>query len=229
MGLRNLGHLSLRNYSVPPLSPRVRLILPFALAGAFFLICFFLLTPDRLMILGGLMVAYYIPPSGKESLIPLGIVLGIPWWLMAFTLAYLDVVTSLFMILNLDRAQRLPYLGPWISKSLASGHEFMEQRPWLARWRVPGVAFFVMLPLQGTGGVGATIVGIMAGLSPAEILLAVGIGATVECLVFALGSELIIRLLMTNLVAGIAVVVAILLAALLYFIVSRYWKRGAAV
>ena len=86
-----------------------------------------------------------------------------------------------------------------------------------------------MLPLQGTGGVGATIVGIMAGLSPAEILLAVGIGATVECLVFALGSELIIRLLMTNLVAGIAVVVAILLAVLLYYIVSRYWKRGAAV
>jgi uncharacterized membrane protein len=229
MGIRNLGHHSLRDYSVPPLSPRARLLLPFALAGAFFLTCFFLLTPDRVMILGGLMVAYYIPPSGKESLIPLGIVLGIPWWLMAFTLAYLDVVTSLFMILNLDRAQRLPYLGPWISKSLASGHEFMEQRPWLARWRVPGVAFFVMLPLQGTGGVGATIVGIMAGLSPAEILLAVGIGATVECLVFALGSELIIRLLMTNLVAGIAVVVAILLAALLYFIVSRYWKRGAAV
>jgi len=229
MGLGNLGHLSLRNHSIPSLSPRVRLILPFFLALVLFLSCFFILTPDRVMILGGLMVAYYIPPSGKESLIPLGIVLGIPWWLMAFTLAYLDVITSLFMILNLDRAQRLPYLGPWISRSLASGHEFMEQRPWLAKWRVPGVAFFVMLPLQGTGGVGATIVGIMAGLSPAEILLAVAIGATVECLVFALGSELIIRLLMTNLVAGIAVVIGILLAALLYFLMSKYRRKRAQV
>jgi uncharacterized membrane protein len=229
MGLGNLGHLSLGNHPVPPLSPRVRLILPVFLGSALFFFSFLLIPASHAMILGGLMVAYYIPPSGKESLIPLGIVLGIPWWLMAFTLAYLDVVTSLFMILNLDRAQRLPYLGPWISRSLASGHEFMEQRPWLARWRVPGVAFFVMLPLQGTGGVGATIVGIMAGLSPAEILLAVGIGATVECLVFALGSELIIRLLMTNLVAGIAVVVAIFLIVLISFLVSRYRNRRVQV
>jgi Ca2+/Na+ antiporter len=69
----------------------------------------------------------------------------------------------------------------------------------------------------------------MAGLSPAEILLAVAIGATVECLVFALGSELIIRLLMTNLALGIAVVVAIFLVVLLYFIVSRYRKGRAQV
>ena len=225
MGLRNLDLVALWNHPVPPLSSRARLVLPVFLGSALFFLSFLILPASLAVILGGLMVAYYIPPSGKESLIPLGIVLGIPWWLMAFTLAYLDVVTSLFMILNLDRAQRLPYLGPWISRSLASGHEFMEQRPWLARWRVPGVAFFVMLPLQGTGGVGATIVGIMAGLSPAEILLAVGIGATVECLVFALGSELIIRLLATNTMLGIAIIGAIVLVAILYFTVSRYRNR----
>jgi uncharacterized membrane protein len=201
-------------------------LLPVFLGSALFFFSFLLIPAERAMVLGGLMIAYYIPPSGKESLIPLGIALGIPWWLMAFALAYLDVVTSLFMILNLDRAERFPYLGPWITRSLASGREFMEQRPWLARWRVPGVALFVMLPLQGTGGVGATIVGIMAGLSSAEILLAVGIGATVECLIFALGSEIIIRLLMTNFTLGLSVIVTILLAALLYFLVSRYRKRN---
>ncbi|NYT07953.1 MAG: small multi-drug export protein [Methanomicrobiales archaeon] len=227
MGLRNLNHFSLRNHPVPPLSPRARLVLPVFLGSALFFFSFLILPASLAMVLGGLMIAYYIPPSGKESLIPLGIALGIPWWLMAFTLAYLDVVTSLFMILNLDRAERFPYLGPWITRSLAAGREFMVQRPWLARWRVPGVALFVMLPLQGTGGVGATIVGIMAGLSPAEILLAVGIGATIECLVFALGSEIIIRLLATNTTLGLAVVAAIVLAVLLYVFVSRYRNRKA--
>jgi uncharacterized membrane protein len=225
MGFRNLDHLRLRNHPVPPLSPRTRLVLPVFLGSALFFVSFLILPASLAMILGGLMIAYYIPPSGKESLIPLGIALGIPWWLMAFTLAYLDVVTSLFMILNLDRAERFPYLGPWITRSLASGREFMVKRPWLARWRVPGVALFVMLPLQGTGGVGATIVGIMAGLSPAEILLAVGIGATVECLVFALGSELIFRLLATNTTLGIAIVAVLVLAVVLYFLVSRFRKR----
>ncbi len=227
MGLRNLNHFLLRNHPVPPLSPRVRLILPVFLGSALFFSSFLILPASLALILGGLMIAYYIPPSGKESLIPLGIALGIPWWLMAFALAYLDVVTSLFMILNLDRAERLPYLGPWISRSLASGREFMERRPWLSRWRIPGVAFFVMLPLQGTGGVGATIVGMMAGLRPAEILLAVGIGATVECLIFALGSEFIIRLLETNTMLGIAVVVGIVLAVIVWYLISRNRSRKA--
>ena len=229
MGLGNLNHFSLRNHPVPPLSPRARLVLPVFLGSALFFCSFLILPASLAMVLGGLMIAYYIPPSGKESLIPLGIALGIPWWLMAFTLAYLDVVTSLFMILNLDRAERFPYLGPWITRSLAAGHEFMEHRPWLARWRVPGVALFVMLPLQGTGGVGATIVGIMAGLRPAEILLAVGIGATVECLAFALGSELIFRLLATNLMLGIALIVAIVLVVIISFLVSRYRRRQTPV
>ncbi|NYT08050.1 MAG: hypothetical protein GKC05_07350, partial [Methanomicrobiales archaeon] len=62
--------------------------------------------------------------------------------------------------------------------------------------------------------------GIMAGLSPVEILLAVGIGATIECLVFALGSEIIIRLLATNTTLGLAVAV--------YFLASRYTRRKAS-
>ncbi|MGB4235419.1 MAG: small multi-drug export protein [Methanoregulaceae archaeon] len=228
MGLPNLDRLRLRKYPVPPISPRIRFILPILLGFALFFCSLPLLPVNRAMILGGLMIAYYIPPSGKESLIPLGIAAGIPWWLMAFTLAYLDVITSLFMIWNLDRAERFPYLGPWITRSLVSGREFMEQRPWLARWRIPGVSVFVMLPLQGTGGVGATIVGIMAGLCPAQILLAVGIGATVESLAFALGSVLVLRLLVTNMVLGIAVAAGIVLVVILYFLVSGYRKRHEA-
>jgi len=210
-----------------PVSLAARLLLPFLLAFSFFLSSFLMVPAELSWILGGMMILYFIPPSGKESLIPLGIFLGVPWWLMVAALAMLDVLTGLFMILNFGLALRLPYLGPWISRFLASGDEFMRKRPWLARWRMLGVAFFVFLPFQGTGGVGATVVGMMMGLPPGEILLAIGIGGTAECLAFALGSELIYGLIMTNLYLGLAVGIAVVLIAVLTLLLIR--KRGSKV
>lgn len=207
-------------------STYIRLLSPPLLAVIFFILCLLALPPDRLLILGGLMLAYFIPPSGKESLIPIGIGLGIPWWLMALTLILLDVITALFMILNFTVMLRVPRLGPWMDKTTATGREFMDQRPWMARWRIPGVAFFVMLPLQGTGGVGATVVGFMAGLTPGEILVAVGIGSAIESLAFALGSELIWKLIMANLVLGLAVACAAISAMILIVALFRRQIRN---
>jgi hypothetical protein len=225
-GLMDLKSFPHKNQPPAPLSPAIRFLLPVFLAFTFFFGCFLIIPPDKTLILGGLMLAYYIPPSGKESLIPLGIALGIPWWLMACTLAYLDVVTALFMILNFDIVLRLPYVGPWVTKFLGSGTVFMAERPWLARWRILGVAFFVFLPFQGTGGVGATIVGMMTGLTSAEILLAVGIGASLECLLFAIGSELILRLILANFIVGVTVALLVILtAAAGMFMYIRYRDR----
>jgi hypothetical protein len=202
--------------------PVVRLLLPFLLAVTWFAGSFLVLTPDRALILGGLMIAYMIPPSGKESIIPLGIVLGIPWMLMAASVVVLDVVTGLFMILNLDIAFRIPFLGPWISRFLARGKEFLSARPWLTRWRVPGLAFFVLLPFQGTGGTGSPLVGWMMGLTAGEILLAIGIGASMESLFFALGYELVWRLLLTHLAPVLALLVILLLLIIAVLVIRFY-------
>ena len=204
-----------------PASLAPRLLLPVLFAFGFFLATFLLVPAEQAWILGGLMILYFVPPSGKESIIPVGIALGIPWWLMVAALALLDVLTGLFMLLNFGIALRLPYLGPWISRFIATGDEFMQKRPWLARWRVLGVAFFVFIPFQGTGGVGATVVGMMMGLSSWEILLAIGIGGTVECLVFALGSELIYRLILSNLYLGAGVAFTVVFIAVLTLLLIR--------
>jgi hypothetical protein len=221
MSTRDLSWLTREKQDISKRTTYIRLLIPPILAIIFFILCFLILPRDRLLILGGLMIAYFIPPSGKESLIPIGIGLGIPWWLMALTLTLLDVITALFMIMNFALMLRVPRLGPWIEKTTATGKEFMAGRPWMARWRIPGVAFFVMLPLQGTGGVGATVVGLMAGLTPGEILLAVGIGAAVESLAFALGSELIWRLILENLVLGLTVALAAIAGTILLMIFLR--------
>ncbi len=225
MGLFDLEWLSPGAGVISRRNTGIRLVLPLLMVLAYYLSSLIILRPEQFMILGGLIVAYFIPPSGKESLIPLGIALGVPWWLMAATLAVLDVLTALFMILNFPLVLRFPYLGPWIARFLASGTEFMDKRPWLTRWRVLGVAFFVMLPLQGTGGVGATLVGMMVGLSPGEILLAVGIGGSIEALAFALGSEIIWNLILENLFLGLAVAFIVILSAVIVYLFFRRRAR----
>jgi len=202
--------------------PVVRLLLPFLLVFAYFAGSFLVLPPDKALILGGLLIAYMIPPSGKESIIPLGIVLGIPWMLMAASVVVLDVVTGLFMILNLDIAFLIPFLGPWIGRFLARGKEFLSARPWLTRWRVPGLAVFVLLPFQGTGGTGSPLVGWMMGLTAGEILLAIGIGASVESLFFALGYDLVWRLLVLHLAPVLALLVILLLIVLAVLVTRSY-------
>jgi uncharacterized membrane protein len=199
----------------------IRLLVPPLLAVIFFILTFLILSRNQILILGGLMVAYFIPPSGKESIIPIGIGLGIPWWLMALTLTLLDVITALFMLMNFALMLRVPRLGSWIEKTTATSREFMAEHPWLNRWRIPGLAFFVMLPLQGTGGVGATVIGLMVGLTPGEILLAVGIGAAVESLAFALGWGLVRELMLANLILGIAVAVVVIIGTILLIILIR--------
>ena len=78
-----------------------------------------------------------------------------------------------------------------------------------------------MLPLQGTGGVGATVIGLMIGLSPMEILIAVAIGAAVESLAFAIGWGLVRELMLANLVLGIVVAAAVILGTILLIILIQ--------
>ena len=227
MRTRDLSWLSRGMQDISRRNTYIRLLVPPLLAVIFFILCFFILSKNRILILGGLMVAYFIPPSGKESIIPIGIGLGIPWWLMALTLTLLDVITALFMIMNFALMLRVPRLGPWIEKTTATSREFMAERPWMNRWRIPGLAFFVMLPLQGTGGVGATVIGLMIGLTPGEILVAVGIGAAVESLAFAVGWGLVRELILANLILGfVAAFVIIIGTILLFVLIRRRFTRG---
>ncbi len=227
MRIRDLSWLSREIHDISRRNTYIRLLVPPLLVVIFFILCFLILPGNSILILGGLMIAYFIPPSGKESIVPIGIGLGIPWWLMALTLTLLDVITALFMIMNFTLMLRVPRLGPWIERTTATSREFMAERPWMYRWRIPGLAFFVMLPLQGTGGVGATVLGLMAGLTPGEILLAVGIGAAVESLAFALGWGLVWELILANLVLGFAVALVFIIGTILIIVLIRQrFTRG---
>lgn len=196
----------------------IRLLLPIILIVSYFMGSFLILPQGQALILGSLMIAYYIPPSGKESIVPLGIILGIPWWLMALTVVVQDVITCLFMILNLDLVFLIPRLGSWTYGFLVKGKDFLTRWPWLSRWGMWGLSFFVLLPFQGTGGTGAPLVGWMMGLNPKRILFAVAVGASFEALFFSLGAEIIWSLVFTNFFLAMVV-----LAFLVFTIFLTYY------
>lgn len=97
-------------------------------------------------------------------MIPIGIAVGLPWWIMAFSIALMDILAGIFMALNFDIALKIPGVGGWIRKFIAGGEDFFAKRPWLERFYFTGVVLFVMFPLRGSGGIGATLVGRMMGL-----------------------------------------------------------------
>ncbi|MDD1677798.1 MAG: small multi-drug export protein [Methanomicrobiales archaeon] len=202
-------------------NPAIRLLLPFLLIMSYFLGSFLILPSDQALILGSLMLAYYIPPSGKESIIPVGIILGLPWWLMAITVIVQDIITCLFMILNLNLVFHIPYLGSWTYRFLSRGREYITRWPWLSRWGMWGLAFFVWLPFQGTGGTGAPLIGWMMGLSPGRILFAMGLGATFEALFFALGAEIVWNLLFSNFILALLVLALFVFTVFLVYYLFR--------
>lgn len=200
-----------------------RILFPFLLGIPYVILLYFALPYEQWLVIGGLMVAYILPPAGKESVIPIGIAVGFPWWMMAFTIALLDILTGIFMALNFDIALKIPGLGGWIRRFIANGEQFFARRPWLERFYFTGVVLFVMFPLQGSGGVGATLVGRMMGLSPVRVLLAITIGAFAGCTIIALGAEAIRELILMNPLIGISV--AIVVVAVLIILYAWYRVR----
>ncbi len=205
-----------------------RVSVPFLLGGIYYGLCFLFLPREPALLLGALMLAYVIPPAGKETVIPLGIALGLPWWLVGTSMALLDVLAGLFMALNFDAALRIPLLGAWIKRFMGHGQEYLSRRPWLQRFCFTGVVLFVMFPLQGSGGVGATLLGRLLGMQRWDVFWAIVIGAFLGCYLIALGSAFVWEMIVASPAIGISLAVGIIGTLAAAYLVYR-WKMEKSV
>jgi uncharacterized membrane protein len=210
----------------PPHFVLAYFLLPFLFVGVYVWILYILLPYEQFLLMTGLMLAYLIPPAGKETVIPLGIALGLPWYVVATSVAMADIGAAFFMAWNFDLALKIPILGPWIGRFMFHGQEFVRQRPWLERLYFVGLALFVMFPLQGSGGIGASIVGRILGMPKAEVVAAIAIGAFAGSFLLALGVEFLKDILLANLAAGIAVILTVLVVVVIIFLYSRERKKS---
>jgi hypothetical protein len=196
-------------------------VLPVLLLAIHLLVLSLVLGTGAMLSIALLMVVYELPPAGKETVIPLGILLGFPWWAVAGSIALGDVEVGLFMVWNFDLAERIPVLGPWIRRFILAGREFLAGKPWLSRLYFFGIAVMVMVPFFGSGGVRGSIVGRLLGMSRREVMGAIATGATIGSFGIAIATLYLQQAFIESLFAGAAAVLLLITAAAALYLVAK--------
>jgi len=197
----------------PFLSRTLKLALPSALVAAELVFLYFFLGPASFFIVAGLMVAYILPPAGKETVIPAGILLGIPWWLMALSIMMIDIETALFMGWNFDLALKIPVLGRVMESFIEKADQFIKDKTWLKKLYFTGIVVLVMMPVMGSGGIRGTIIGNLLGMAKIPLFLAIVTGAFIGCFGIALATVFLQELFLRSILLGTAVVAGIIIIA----------------
>jgi uncharacterized membrane protein len=202
----------------------LKLSLPFILCAVYLLFLKYVYVPkEDFYRLGGLMLLYFLPPAGKESVIPLGLASGYSWYLMAASLTVLDVLTCMFMIWNFDLLCKAPVFGGWIETCSRVGRRLLHSAPLIERLSVIGLSLFVLLPVQGSGGIAATVLGKVLGIPPWHIFFAVSIGSLLGSILIAFGIHSIEEYFKLDPVLLVSAALLILLIGVSY----RYFSNKA--
>ncbi len=211
---------------------------PFLIAALFIYLLYLIVRPtSAFWTVSGGISAYFFPPFGKESVIPL--VVGqltrkgyysplATITLVAGTIAYVDVVSSYFLLWNLYIAEKIPVIGDWIRKFRDFGAQKMKEKEWIKKVAFIGVALFVIVPFQGSGGVGASILGRVIGLNKYHAWLAIIIGSFSGCFFIATLSyyvgDAILDIFKTSAVQGVGIL--LVLGVLFVFLYSFFKSRN---
>ncbi|HDR72384.1 MAG TPA: hypothetical protein ENN85_00465 [Methanoculleus sp.] len=199
---------------------------PFLLVLCYLLLLSLSLARQDFLTMIALIIAYMVPPAGKETVIPLGIAVGLPWWLVALTMTFLDFAGGLFMAWNFTLALKIPVIGPWIERMMLEGREYFDARPWLERLYFAGLMLFVMVPFEGSGGISASILGRLMGMRKYEVLAFVTIGAFISCFSIALGADYVLALLARHHIGGASAVLLVFIAGGIALIAHHAFRRA---
>jgi len=188
-----------------------------------------------------LIIAYFFPPFGKETIIPLGIGvldkgLNIPLLnlhveptsinpiSMALSIAFIDIVVALFLVWNYDLAKKIPIIGKFMIKVEEKGNTAEEKYGWIKPLRFIGIILFVMVPFQGSGGLVGSIVGRLFGMNPWNTFIAISIGAVIGCLLIAIFAQAF--LIFAEINTSITLILIGIIAAIFitYYVVKKRRK-----
>lgn len=198
----------------PYLAGPIKFVLPFVIALGIFAGLYLIESYHQFLVISGLLAAYFFPPAGKESIIPIAIMMGYPWWLVTLAIFLLDVAVSLFVVWNFDLALKIPLIGRLLESGMTAGRTYTDARPWLRRFSTIGLIFLVFFPFQGTGAMNGAILGRLLGLDMYRVFSCVCIGSLASSLALALGSDALLDVYHQNPMFGIGILAAIVVAVL---------------
>jgi uncharacterized membrane protein len=202
-----------------------KFVLPLAIIPLVLGVYYLILPYGDFLLFTGLSAAYFIPPAGKESIIPIAILAGQPWWLIVILLVALDAAVALFIVWNFDLAMKVPFIGGLLERGLAMMNTYSREHPGLRNVSTIGLFLFVFFPFQGTGAMNGSILGRLLGIDPRRVFACVMTGSVTSCLTIALGTDVILNLYRQNPILGIAVLLIAVLAAVAAFFGWRHHQQ----
>jgi uncharacterized membrane protein len=196
-------------------------IIPFILGIGIISFTGFFIVVENVARYFGLVSAYFFPPLGKESVIPIGIGLGFHPLIMALTIAFVDIIVALFLVWNFDFAKKIPFVGGFIDKIEKIGENSSNKYGWIKPLRFIGIVLFVMVPFQGSGGLVGSIVGRLIGMNPKNTFFAITTGAIIGCCLIAYFTDTILELFNTNFMQALLIVIILLIVGFMIFVYRK--------
>jgi ABC-type uncharacterized transport system permease subunit len=89
-----------------------------------------------------------------------------------------------------------------------------------------GVTLFVIVPFQGSGAVGASIIGRMIGMNPYKVWAAIILGAVSGCLMIAYAFNTFKVIFKANWIVGLVILAIIVVIATAYLIRRRQCAKS---
>ncbi len=207
---------------------------PFLIGFSFIGLLFLILRDvnNVFWIIAPALVAYFFPPFGKESVIPVTVVAlkntldPVTYvFLVSGSIAFIDIINSYFLMWNFYIVKKIPVLGEWIDDFQTYGARKIEENEWIKRVSFLGVASFVVFPFQGSGGVGASILGRIIGLKKFHAWVAIIIGSLVGCFMLGILShymgEAVADAFERNIWAGIGSLVIIIVVFIFFYYIAK--------
>jgi len=165
------------------------------------------LTPEQWDWYWKLSIIYFIPPAGKESIIPaglgfassIGVGIALPAFIWGLSIWVFDILACLVIITNwwllellISLIPAFPFIGIRLKKkpriyktkvSLKSWYDGLHKKTRELEEKKYGkilpfaLFIFMFIPFQGTGAMSTTIIGTWLGLRRRETILIVALGS----------------------------------------------------
>ncbi len=158
-------------------------VTPFLTIAFYFAFVFDYLPSDAAGKYGGLVLAYFFPPAGKESVIPLMLTensLGpvLPAWVVVSTIILIDVLSSAILSYSWWFAEIIIHHVPLLDR----GYNALQRKAEKYRKKkllTVSLLLFMIIPFQGTGGISTTIVARLLGVRARKTVMIVFAGSTI--------------------------------------------------
>jgi len=213
-------------YYTPSLKTRV--VMTFGMLGilAVFIVWLFLYLPTDQFILGVSLFALYMAPgAGKESVIPVMMGFGYPWWLVLAGIVTIDMTLAVLISFNFDLLLKIPVLGKVFMFFTEKTNLILQKRPWIKGLSVGGLLIFMYVPFMGSSAIDTSIIGRLLSIHPKIILPIVFAGSILATLTMAFGARAIIDLWFVQPIYAVGAVAAVVAVGILIYI---GWQKFTA-